>query len=110
MRTKITDRASGTGVYEGDLKFGRCNGTVLSKHGDVDARREDGIATNQPVAPLVLVQQRDPKVWKKDARLKEVKQSVDNSQHGVNYILRAFRDNQHSLRMDVHLIVGRQRW
>ncbi len=110
MKTRITDRASGTGVYEGDLKFGRCNGNVISKHGDVDARREDGVSTNQPVAPLVLVQQRDPKLWRRDTRVKEVKKTVDNSQHGVNYVLKAFREHQHNLRMDVHLVVGRQRW
>ena len=110
MKTKLIDKALGTGVFEGDLKFGRCMGNILSKHGDVDAGRQDGIPTNQPIAPLVLVQRRDPHVWKKNPAIKIVKSNLNPSQHSVNYILKSFRENKSSSNMNIKLVVGRQRW
>lgn len=74
MATKTTfdDPALGNGVYVGDLKYGRCNGTNLNKHHDYPANPEGGKATNLPAVPLVLKTQRDPAVWGKRTKQKKV--------------------------------------
>lgn len=106
---KFVDEAPRTGVFEGDLKYGRCNGNVVSKHGDNPANRHNGIAKNQPVAPLTLVQPRDPEFWKRDPRINEVKKNVNNSQHAINRLLETYKDNSDHLRANIHVTFGRQR-
>jgi len=104
MKKQLIDYAPGTGVYEGDMRYGRANGNVPDKHGDYPANRENGVATNQPVVVLPLVQQRDPRVWTRDERVKEAKKSLDNSQHGINYLLTHLKDNNF-----MRVTIGKQR-
>lgn len=107
--TRISDPSPRTGTFEGDLRYGRALGTHPDKHRDFSADRVDGIARNVPVAPLILVPARDPSVWRKDPRVKEAKKHLDNSQHGVNYLLQSFQESMNHLRADMHITVGRQR-
>jgi len=105
----INDYAPGTGVYEGDLRYGRKSGNEFVKHKDFAANRQDGIASNAPVMPLTLVEPRDPQVWKKDPRVKEVKKSTDNAQYVTNHLLDLYASWGSKLRSNIHLTVGKQR-
>ncbi len=70
-RTSFEDPSSGTGVFTGDLKYGRCQGNRLNLHHDYPAK-QDGQA-NQPAAPLILRPKRDPQVWADKAKTPKVK-------------------------------------
>jgi hypothetical protein len=107
--SRLYDPTPAGSPYEGDLRYGRAFGTTPDKHRDFHAERVDGTPRNVPVVPLVLVQPRDPQVWKKDARIKEMKKSVDNSQHGVNYVLQAYQSQLNHMKSNLHLTVGKQR-
>jgi hypothetical protein len=66
-----------TGVYEGDLKFGRCLGSTPVKKSDHSAERaEDGEAKNKPIAPLVPAFKRDQTFWR--GRNKHPKRTVNS--------------------------------
>lgn len=108
-KPKFVDDAPGTGVFEGDLKYGRCNGAIPSKHGDHSANRKDGIAMNIPVVPLTLVQPRDSTLWKKDPRIKEVKKNVVRSQHAINKVLEIYHDNAPRMNANIHITFGKQK-
>ncbi len=100
-KTRLLDRSQGKGIYEGDLKYGRKLGDSYIKGQDFPSA--DG--NNQPVVPLTLVEKRDPRVWRKDKAIKTAKKHVDNSQHGINYVLKVYR----SCLADMKLTVGKQR-
>lgn len=103
MRNQIVDRAAGTGVFAGDLRYGRRNGHVAEKNGDYSG------PANDPIVPLVLVTPRDPEVWTKDSRVKERKQKVGVSQHLINHAIEEFLVNGSRLRSNITLTVGKQR-
>jgi hypothetical protein len=110
MRSRtIEDRSVGTGVFTGDLKYGRMFGKNFEKHKDFAAEHVNGIAQNQPVVPLITVQPRDPNCWKKDPSVKQAKRVVDNSQHSVNYIVQSYREMLNHMKANIHITVGRQR-
>lgn len=109
MSKNLTDSSSRSGVYEGDLKYGRCNGTEYTKHSDYPADRVNGIPQNKPVVPLSLVKPRDPELWKKDPSVNEKKRKVDNSQHFINHLLMSYKRNVNRLRAGIHLTFGKQR-
>lgn len=106
-KTKIVDYALGTGVYTGDLRYGRRNGRVVEKGKDFPADYRDGKATNEPIIPLVEVEQRDPGVWlsEKD-KVKKAKEKVSNFQHAVNYWIQSFQNEEVGIRSNLHLTVG----
>jgi len=109
-KTKIVDYALGTGVYTGDLKYGRVSKTNGERSKDFAAQYQDGKPINPPAVPLVLVQNRDPEVWTSERLLvKKAKEKVVNFQHAVNYWIQAFQQNDVGLRANVHLTVGKQR-
>jgi hypothetical protein len=82
-RTVFEDRALGTGVFEGDLKYGRCHGRNFNRHKDYAANREEGSATNIAAAPLLLIRGRDPRVWSKQVRERNT-ESFTKSKHGCH--------------------------
>lgn len=102
---KLIDRSTGNGVFHGDLAYGRCNGRVPLKGQDFTAQISgDGTPRNIPVAPLVLVRRRDPRMWAKDKQLKKTKRKTGHSQTMVNYIISQYlRTN---LKSNFHLKVG----
>lgn len=106
--SKLYDPTPAGTPYEGDLRYGRAFGTTPDKHRDFHAERIDGVSRNSPVVPLVLVQPRDPQVWKKDTRIKHVKKTLDNSQHGVNYVLQAYQSQLGHMKANLRLTVGKQ--
>lgn len=108
MRTQIKDLS--VGKYEGDLKYGRANGSNPDKGKDYAAERNaDGTPQNRAIAPLVLVQKRDPQVWKKDPNVKQAKKALDNSQHGVNYLIQSYSAMNEYMRANIHLTIGRSK-
>ncbi len=107
-KESIVDPASGSGIYEGDLRYGRCNGTKVSRKGDFTANRKDGVATNQPVVSLSPAFKRDSEVWKRDPKVLIAKRKVSNSQHIVNYLLHSFAESMHGVTSNVHIRIGRQ--
>lgn len=82
-RTQFNDPSSRTGIFEGDLRYGRRAGNELQKHNDFASGRyeiaEDGTlidtgqVKNAPAVPLVLVQPRDPEVWANKVKPPKVK-------------------------------------
>ncbi len=107
--SRITDPSPHTGTYEGDLRYGRAFGTQPNKHKDFSADRINGVSQNVPVVPLTLVQPRDPACWKKDPKVKEIKKELDNSQHGVNYVIQSYQHFAQHMRANIHITVGKQR-
>mgnify|MGYP001810760383 CR=1 FL=1 len=105
--SKLVDYAPGTGVFEGDLRYGRACGLEAKRHQDYPAERVDGVAKNAPLAPLVTVKPRDPNVWRKDPKVKQVRKKVTNSQHAVNTIIETYSAAQANLRANITLIVGK---
>lgn len=103
----LTDLSPGTGVYEGDLAYGRRDGNVYKRHNDYSADRGDGQAKNLPVMPLRLVRGRNPLLWKKDPKVKEAKKSVSESQHYKNYVIETYRVTKAALKCNVRLKVGK---
>jgi len=106
----INDPAPGMGSFEGDLKYGRAHGTNNEKGKDFAADRQNGVATNLPVMPLRLVQPRDPEIWRRDLRVSEARKNLDNSQHGVNYLIQCFQSNLNDMRSNLKLKIGKQRF
>jgi hypothetical protein len=98
------DPSPGSGVFVGDLAYGRCHGATFVPNKDFPAQGED--CSNQPVHKLVLVPKRDPRVWRTDERVKAAKQKVSQSQHFVNYFLSVFPKRKTAF----HLVVGKQRF
>jgi hypothetical protein len=75
-KTNFNDPALGNGVYAGDLKYGRCNGTTINKHHDYPADcNSDGKAVNHPAVPLVLAHQRDPSLWRNKTKKPNIKRN-----------------------------------
>lgn len=100
----VVDPSPRTGVYEGDLKYGRTNHGEVKKHKDYAAERVDGVPTNPPAVGLALVQPRDPEVWTKDERVKKAKKEVFNSQAHITHLLQVWNRNQF-----MRLTIGSQR-
>ena len=109
---RLQDVSPGTGVFEGDLKYGRMNGNVPKRRTDFSAARdsETGEAHNRVMAPLVLVSQRDPELWAHDPLVKQAKKELTNSQHGINYMLEAYQAFATAHNSNIHLTVGKQRF
>lgn len=104
MKTKIklVDRSSG--MYAGDLKYGRCNGNIPVNGRDFSSQN----GSNEPVMKLQLVRKRDPKLWRKDGRVSSAKKLVQNSQQGINYLLNVFLENQKRNSFNLKLRIGKQ--
>lgn len=107
--TTFKDEALGSGVYEGDLAYGRALVEEKVKGKDFPAEREGTEAKNKPLMPLKLVQQRDVALWTKDNTIKDAKKNVVNSQHYVNHIIQTYVDHANFMRANITLRVGKQR-
>lgn len=59
----LQDPSPRSGVYEGDLKYGRALGTLPEKGKDFPADRHDGHASNLPIVPLKPAFKRNPALW-----------------------------------------------
>jgi hypothetical protein len=104
MSRQLNDPSPRTGVYTGDLAYGKCNGSVPDKHGDYTG------TSNKPICALTLVRARDPKVWTKDPLVKEARKYVVENQSLKNGVINAFMENLKHLRANYHLTVGKQRF
>ena len=104
MSNQLKDPSPRTGVYTGDLAYGRMNGAVPNKHGDYSG------ASNKPIMPLTLVRPRDPHMWKRDPLVKEARKYVSESQVLKNSLINTFMENLKHLRANYHLTVGKQRF
>jgi len=102
-REQLVDLSPRKGVFVGDLKYGRCNITT-SERGHDFAGEE-----NAPIAPLVLVANRDPEVWRRDSRLKEARRKTRTSQYLDNQLLNSYIENVDQMRANIHLTIGKQR-
>ena len=111
MSRRLVDMSPNRGVYEGDLKYGRCNGNVPEFHKDFPADPVNGEPRNKPVIPLKLVQPRDQRVWQADSldhlAIKMAKQSMKKAQtkDGINYLRKLFQEHEHHLRANFHLTI-----
>jgi hypothetical protein len=65
-KPNLQDPSPLTGVYEGDLKYGRCLESVPVKQKDYNAERsqETGEAQNKPIFALPPAFKRDETFWK----------------------------------------------
>lgn len=99
----IVDPSPRTGVYEGDLKYGRTSHGESVKRKDYTAERQNGVPSNPAAVVLPIVQPRDPQVWTKDNRVKEARKHVVNSQYDITKLLIAWRQNSF-----MRLRVGKQ--
>ncbi len=97
MQERFIDESPRTGLYEGDLKYGRCLEAEPKKRQDFAAERHNGVATNRPVVSLVLIEQRNPKFWRKDPQLKTIKKRINNPPQVADEVLRAILKNPHGL-------------
>lgn len=102
--TKINDPSLRTGVFIGDLAYGKCNGNMPERNGDYTG------SINEPVCKLVLVQPRDPRIWSKDPMVKEARKYVVNDQFLIHGVVKAYMDNVKTMRSNMHLTVGKQRF
>jgi len=109
MRTQLKDPHPTRGVFEGDLAYGRAFGNNPDKRKDYAADRVDGVAQNKPIAPLVLVAPRDPELWRRDKRVVKAKRTLDNSQHGVNQMIKSYYEMLDYMKANIHLTVGKTR-
>jgi hypothetical protein len=118
MHDKLVDHATGGGVYQGDLKYGRTIAGQKVKGKDAPSHIVDGKEQNVPVVGLKLVQPRDPYVWTKDTRLKGVKNPKTNLQklmselvEGVTpeEVVSIFKANMKNMRSNISLKVGKDR-
>jgi hypothetical protein len=75
-KTHFEDPSTGSGVFVGDLKYGRCMGTNIVKHKDFPAEGNE----NQPAAPLILVSKRDPSVWQNKDKKRPRKNVMNNEE------------------------------
>ncbi len=112
MSCLLTDRSPSRGVYYGDLTYGRVNGNKGFERGkDFTANiGEHGVPNNMPAVRLVLVEPRDPEVWKKDPNIKEAKKRrIDGSQHAINLTMTMFKElyDNGSLRANFKLRTGK---
>lgn len=71
LKTNFDDPSSRTGVYVGDLRYGRCYGNEYRKHNDYPAHEGDQV--NLPAVPLVLKSKRDPRIWNGKSKHPKVK-------------------------------------
>lgn len=105
MRKQLVDYSPGDGIYRGDLVYGRCNGTTPVMHKDFSS---DG--RNKPIAPLVLVEKRDPEIWSKDPELKDKKKlEPDDFEYVKVHLVGRYVQNHDRLRSNIHLVVGKTR-
>lgn len=98
--SKLIDMSLRTGVFSGDLRYGRRNGSITVKGKDYIGDN------NTPVVPLQLVKARDLQMWSKDNRVKQVR-SLPNSQHAINTIIDVYSNS--NLKSNISLTVGKQR-
>lgn len=103
MSKQINDPSLRTGVYEGNLAYGRCNGNMPDKHGDYSG------AHNKPISPLTLIRTRDPNVWKRDPLVKEARKFMIETQSLKNGVINAYMENLKRLRANFHLTVGKHK-
>lgn len=75
-QSTIQDPSTLSGVYEGDLRYGRCLVDVSRPSKDYQAERdENGQAKNKPVFGVPPQRPRDPEVWSKTRAQKRPKKS-----------------------------------
>lgn len=66
LRSTIEDPAPAHSMlYEGDLKYGRCESTPIAGKDFPANRDEKGIPKNRAAVELPLQQRRDPELWSK---------------------------------------------
>lgn len=81
LKTHFEDPSSRTGVFVGDLKYGRRQGKEFRKHNDFPAQDENGNLVNEVAVPLVLQKRRDPQVWNRGkTKVKKVKKNPQDLQ------------------------------
>ncbi len=92
------DVSPSVGVYEGDLKYGRCLETTPKRRKDFSAeRQENGSSKNLPIAPLILQEQRDPRLWKKDPKVKQFSKRLVNPPQLVDEVMQGMLRYPHGL-------------
>jgi hypothetical protein len=106
-RTNLSDPSTGSGVFVGDLKYGRCHGNEKVKHKDFPLIDEETGEVNLPAVPLVLVPRRDPSLWTKD-RTKKIPKVKFNSPELENKLLAALVTQTGGLLHNVRIKVGRR--
>ncbi len=101
---RLIDPSNRSGVYSGDLAYGRKNGTMFDKHGDYSG------PDNQPIVPLTLVESRDPHVWGRDPYIKDAKKNNAENQAMKNEVINSYMEKLSHLKANFHLTVGKQRF
>lgn len=97
---RFEDPSRSQGKYEGDLKYGRCNGKIPIRGKDFDASPDQtGEAANQPVVSLVPALVRDPNIWQKDTRIHNIpsRKKFINSEETKRQIFQAAMENRNGL-------------
>jgi hypothetical protein len=80
IKSSILDPANGSGVFAGDLRYGRCLGSCVVKHQDFARIDDETGQENLPAVPLILVTPRDPSVWQNKNKKKPRKSKVSNQE------------------------------
>jgi len=114
-RQSIVDPSPGTGVFRGDLAYGRCKGEEVIKYKDFPANYDEhGNPLNLSVAPLVLVAPRDPDVWVK-GKIQKKKEKKLMRKKGVNETsfqlkcLEVVSRNARWLKSNIHVKIDKSR-
>ena len=102
----IVDYSLRTGVFEGDLAYGRQDRRTVVKHEDFPAMRdENGKARNRPIMRLKLVKPRDPSVWESKCRLKKKRRAKVNTMQFQMEVLEAYKENLAQMRANMHVSI-----
>jgi hypothetical protein len=104
-KKKLVD--PGTGVYEGDLRYGRRKGDVVVKTEDFAAKRENGQPTNKPVCGLALVEKRNPELWKKPVH--KIPTDVYNDAKFQMMVLEFYQHSLHRMKANIHITIDKSR-
>lgn len=114
--SRVRDQSPRTGVFEGDLKYGRLSADgVAANRQDYSSGRNpddpDSKVTHYPAMPLKLVEPRDPTLWTKDPAVKDAKRSIADSQgdmKDLNQIMNIYKASCTRKSINFHLTVGKQ--
>jgi hypothetical protein len=112
IKTTIVDPSPRAGVFEGDLKYGRCEGTRFNKHSDFSSGREErGTVVNKPAAPLVLQSKRDPEVWRGKTKHPKIKENSSSFAHEVMLSLMKFSKFNNTLPAQIRVVkIGKKEY
>lgn len=112
---RLIDLSPRTGVYEGDLAYGRRNETEIVKHKDFPANRdENGNPINAPILPLKLVDPRDPTVWSKGKSKKKkekplINKKTSNETSFQLKCLEVYKNNVRYMKGNIHFRMDNSR-